>query len=124
MRRLLAVALVEAFCFPLIAPALLAGDPQSNLPACCRREGKHHCAMPAPEPGGASGAAFAGAPCLLFPSPAAIPALRSVGLANGSNAISVELAADPVARTQSETLLQISFARARQKRGPPFLPLA
>lgn len=35
-------------CVCLIAPfaALLAySDPESRLPACCRRDGKHHCAM-------------------------------------------------------------------------------
>ena len=44
MRRALATFLVAMFSLPLIAPVLLA-DTDSNLPACCRRGGQHHCAM-------------------------------------------------------------------------------
>ncbi len=45
MRRALAAMLVVLFSFPLIAPALASGPNDSQLPACCRRNGKHHCAM-------------------------------------------------------------------------------
>src|SRR5882762_4471443 len=44
MRRALASALLALFTIPLIVPALTAIS-DSNLPACCRRDGKHHCAM-------------------------------------------------------------------------------
>ncbi len=37
-----------AFSLPVILPALALGqDPESNLPACCRRNGAHHCMMSA-----------------------------------------------------------------------------
>ena len=36
----LCLCLVAPFAAPLAYP-----DPESNLPACCRRDGKHHCAM-------------------------------------------------------------------------------
>ncbi len=46
MRRLLSLVLLAVFSLPLILPALALGqDPQSNLPACCRRNGAHHCRM-------------------------------------------------------------------------------
>ncbi|HZQ45254.1 MAG TPA: hypothetical protein VFA99_18525 [Acidobacteriaceae bacterium] len=46
MRRLLSILLLAAFALPLVAPALaLAQDPDAGLPACCRRHGRHHCAM-------------------------------------------------------------------------------
>jgi hypothetical protein len=46
MRRLLSILLLAAFALPLVAPLLaLAQDPDSGLPACCRRHGQHHCMM-------------------------------------------------------------------------------
>ena len=43
MRRTLASALLVLLSFPLIAPAL--ANTASELPACCRRSGEHHCAI-------------------------------------------------------------------------------
>ncbi len=45
MRRAFAVTLVLVLSLPLIAPALASAPDESQLPACCRRNGKHHCAM-------------------------------------------------------------------------------
>jgi len=45
MRRAWAAILMVLFSYPLIAPALASGPDDSQLPACCRRNGKHHCAM-------------------------------------------------------------------------------
>ncbi len=44
MRRAPAILLVFLFSFSLIGPALFV-DAESDLPACCRRDGKHHCGM-------------------------------------------------------------------------------
>lgn len=44
MRRTISLALLIAFGWMLIAPAL-APDAEANLPPCCRRHGKHHCMM-------------------------------------------------------------------------------
>jgi len=44
MRRTLASILAAVVSFPLIAP-LLCADSDAQLPACCRRGGKHHCSM-------------------------------------------------------------------------------
>ncbi|HVV45274.1 MAG TPA: hypothetical protein VHC72_08700 [Bryobacteraceae bacterium] len=46
MRRLLASLLLVVFSLSLISPAL-ASAAKSNLPACCLRNGKHHCEMAA-----------------------------------------------------------------------------
>lgn len=43
MRRALALLLLGLFSFSLSSPFLLADQPE--LPACCRRDGKHRCAM-------------------------------------------------------------------------------
>jgi hypothetical protein len=46
VRRLLAISLLLLFSFPLVSPLLaLSANPETNLPACCRRDGKHHCQM-------------------------------------------------------------------------------
>jgi hypothetical protein len=45
MRRTWAACLVVLFSYLLIAPAFASGPDESQLPACCRRNGKHHCAM-------------------------------------------------------------------------------
>jgi hypothetical protein len=47
MRRTLALLLVALFSISLFTP-LFAADQRSNLPVCCRRDGAHHCSMPAP----------------------------------------------------------------------------
>jgi len=44
MRRALASLLLVLFSLSLIGPVLLA-DTDSNLPSCCRRDGKHGCGM-------------------------------------------------------------------------------
>jgi len=44
MRRFLAIALVLFFGIGPLAATLKAGD-DAYLPACCRRNGAHHCAM-------------------------------------------------------------------------------
>jgi hypothetical protein len=50
MYRLSAILLSAFFSFSLISPAVFAADPDASLPACCRRDGKHHCAVPADGP--------------------------------------------------------------------------
>ncbi|WP_348268731.1 hypothetical protein P8936_05775 [Edaphobacter paludis] len=46
MRRLLALSLLLLFSFPLVSPLLaLSTNSDANLPACCRRNGVHHCQM-------------------------------------------------------------------------------
>jgi hypothetical protein len=46
MRRLLSIALVALLGLPSVM-ALLPGSDEARLPACCRRDGAHHCAMSA-----------------------------------------------------------------------------
>ena len=44
MRRSISLALLLLFGLLPLTP-LFAPDSEANLPACCRRSGKHHCAM-------------------------------------------------------------------------------
>ena len=50
LRKFLAIALLAIFGLPF-ATSLFALTPKSeaNLPACCRKHGKHHCMMSAVE---------------------------------------------------------------------------
>jgi len=46
MRRLWAIALFAVLALPFVSPFFsLSSSPDTNLPACCRRDGRHHCAM-------------------------------------------------------------------------------
>lgn len=45
MRRAPAALLMLVFSLVLVSPLLISGPDDAQLPACCRRDGKHHCAM-------------------------------------------------------------------------------
>lgn len=49
LQRAAAVVLCVCFLAPLCQP-LLSPEPNAALPYCCRRNGKHHCAMLARHP--------------------------------------------------------------------------
>ncbi len=47
MRRAVSILLLALLCFPnLLSVLTQSSSDESRLPACCRRNGKHHCAMP------------------------------------------------------------------------------
>ena len=112
VRRILASLLLVLFSFSLIAPALFASDPASKLPACCRRDGKHHCAM-------TTGSGFHAAKCADFPSITAIPVSQTPGLPGLSRSTQVALVIQPANSSQSAARSLISYSQAGQKRGPP-----
>jgi hypothetical protein len=129
MRRELASLLLGLISFPLIAPLLLAST-DSDLPACCRRDGKHHCSMASgnmeasmtgedSEPGPAVDPIQP--KCPYYPATGAAPIVSSIVLPESSQAISLLLFSHPAARTQTQALNRISFSRSRQKRGPPLI---
>jgi hypothetical protein len=107
--------LLAVFSFSLIAPALLA-DEDSNLPACCRRLGEHHCVMAA-----SGGASFIQERCPHFPSGSASLAASGMAVARSSQAVFAAVLSHPAAHAQTEARYRISFSRAWQKRGPPAL---
>lgn len=128
LRRLLSVLLFGAILLPLIAPMLsVGGTAQSIVPACCRREGRHHCAMSEADRaklmGEVAGEARWGAACDMAPyRQAALGAIHLQVLASGAGGTQVAVAVgSPSAAEQAECLRRIAFDRARQKRGPPRL---
>lgn len=104
---------------PLVTP-LFARNPQSDLPACCRRSGKHHCAdhmqMPASD-----GAQFmsSGMKCPMFPVRLATPGHSPQILPTNSQAFYGAIISHPAIHAQAEISYRICWSRSQQKRGPP-----
>lgn len=124
MRRAWAAILVVLFSFPLIAPAFASGTDDSQLPACCRRNGRHHCAMEMAEvaqgniPAGLATvsekcpyAPFARGP-LMLPHSFTPSARRGIAGPAQGPALLIRAA---------EAGYRISADRTRHKRGPPQL---
>jgi hypothetical protein len=122
MRRALASFLLAVFSFPLIAPALFV-DAEANLPACCRRDGKHHCAMTMDEAAPATGVSFrtVQSRCPLYPGAPAAPVGRYVAVLRSSGAVFGAIVTHPAIHFQTEAGYRISFGRSSQKRGPPIV---
>jgi hypothetical protein len=123
VRRLSATLLLAAISFPLVAlVALASADRDSSIPACCRKDGKHKCAM-SEMSDEISGSSFrVTSRCPMFPTSGAAPVCSSSTGALVPSSDQVGEIAAPVNRSeQAELLYRISFNRSRQKRGPPSL---
>jgi hypothetical protein len=111
--------LVALFGLAPISPLVLASDADSRLPACCRRGGKHSCAMTASQPASSSGQTLQVARCRFFPPAQAIPPGRTVSLRGVSHAVFGELVSHPASRSQTEAFYRVFYSRAGQGRAPP-----
>jgi hypothetical protein len=121
LRKLLAITLLAVFGLPLVPPLLaLSATSDAGLAACCRRNGKHHCTMGAGEKAAQDAPAFC-APTEKCPyCPASIAIIHgNVFAPPMAQAIYAGLIAHPAVVPQTESKLQISRSRSRQKRGPP-----
>ena len=120
MRRALAFLLAALFSFELIAPALLASA-ASDVPACCRRNGKHHCAM-----ADGSGEAPAGpsvkaleSKCPFFPKTAAVSGYsKTVALSVAPLAGAPSLTGSAI-KTPRDNRSRTALRSLVRKRGPP-----
>jgi len=120
VRRASAISVLAAICFSLIAPLALA-DPKSTLPACCRRNGAHHCSMPEDDGAPSSGFQAVFEKCPLFPLSTAAPPCGSAAAVESSTAtFALPLSRSFLAR-ETESRPHHFFHDARQKRGPPDL---
>ena len=123
--RVLAIALLLVLAGNTALPAFFS-DPESTLPSCCRRDGKHHCAMMAmiemveqDEDAGPSWKAVQ-QKCAQFPK--SFVGVHSVPSAPPRPNVAGDLTVShPATKAQPETLYRISQSRTRQKRGPPSL---
>ncbi|SRR5216683_5210395 len=123
MRRFVAILLLLTFCSFLSAPLLAASsDPYSNLPACCRKDGKHHCMMRMMMKRDQTGTQVSNMPekCPLFPKTMlAITVQGHLFVLPTSGTFYAALRSHPACYAQTEAHYRISFDRSRQKRGPP-----
>lgn len=120
MRRLLSLVLLAAFVLPIVAPALALGqDPDAGLPACCRRHGKHHCAMLMEMMSRAHSGPQIGAVCLCYPQHLVAPVTGAHLVVFGSSPHSVLFAFACTPAVRAETHRRIARERSRHKRGPP-----
>ncbi len=117
MQRLLAILLLCNFSFLLSAPAVSAGQ-QATVPACCRRDGKHQCAM---RQSGENTLRSVGEKCPCCPL-AVIPAphVQTVLPRSVNQAAELSLA-QRAGRQQPQSRVRIPFSRSSQERGPPSL---
>jgi hypothetical protein len=124
MRRGLSLFLILFFGFGPLATALASSD-ESRLPPCCRRHGKHHCAMMMQmEAQAASGKPGFTAPmhCPLFPG-YGVPATASIDALAASPAKLPALLAKARSNVARCDTALISPVRTRAGRSPPAISL-
>ena len=118
MRRVIAATLALIFSCMLMMPAFAAST-SANLPACCRKCGKHECAMSSTGAYESANSVMAvKAKCASFPR--ATAAMETVVFGPSThNAVFAGVISHPSVSPQTEAGYRISFDRSRQKRGPP-----
>jgi hypothetical protein len=123
LRKFLSITLLALFGLPFCSPFFaISAKGESSLPACCRRNGKHHCMLTRASGEDAAGAgSMLQAPlekCPYYPASPAAFHQSQFGIAP-SQIIFAELLSHPAVHAQLESRQRISRSRSRQKRGPP-----
>jgi hypothetical protein len=122
VRRILSITLLLLVSLPLISPLLaLAAGPGANLPACCRRNGAHHCMlkMQAAETLG-SGVRLSAIPQRCPAYPAVVTPVKHGDLSfDAISLIFAEIVSHPSVKSQTQARARVALDRSRQKRGPP-----
>jgi hypothetical protein len=122
VRRLLSFTLLLLFSLPLLMPLVALGQgPESQLAACCRRAGAHHCAMSAEQLALLDGGRHFTAPqstCPMMPK-AVAPAHRENAALAVAAMFYAGITSHPAQFHQVEAWARVALDGARQKRGPP-----
>jgi len=120
VRRLLSTVLLLLFSLPLISPVLaIAAGSEANLPACCRRNGAHHC-RGLMRPTESSGPNLSATPQCCPAYPAVVTSARHGDLSfQTASLIFAEIVSHPALKLQTEARARVALDRSRQKRGPP-----
>ena len=125
VKRLLAILLLLALGLPGVAPlfALNLGDAESKLPACCRRNGAHHCNSPVAFHNG-SQTILSSQPthCPNFPGVVPLGLKASYALASISS-FEAQLVATSAVKPSISSAWNKSFSFSRLTRGPPAISL-
>ena len=118
VRRIWATLLVAVFSFALIGPATFVPTGDQKLPPCCRKTGKHHCAL-AQNHESTSGPSFQSGRCTFFPNEQTLPPIPTDGMVKVGQVILALVFSHPTPQPRTERLGGILFDRTGQKRGPP-----
>lgn len=122
MRRLISISLLLLFSLSLVSPLFAMSTADANIPACCRRDGQHHCIMLAAIAQHSTQEASAS---LQGRCPYDIAVHTAMNLPFVPDeigaAISTRIVYTSANFTQAEAPVCISFNRSHQKRGPPSL---
>jgi hypothetical protein len=130
VQRVSAVLLLVLFNFSLMA-TFAPADSESKLAECCRRAGKHHCALMgsagsigsmSQESSGPAVRPTAGK-CPYSPRGGPSSPYGKTPLPRAARTAVASLVSHPAGPAQTEARYRVSFSRVRQKRGPPS-PLA
>lgn len=122
MRRLLALSLLLLFSFPLVSPLLaLSTNSDANLPACCRRNGVHHCEMKMQRASISSHqvtVSTISTKCPFYPRPATLVRHNDARL-HASTRLLAQLVNHTTVKARSYAFVRVALDTAWQKRGPP-----
>jgi hypothetical protein len=121
MRRCLAISIAMLLSLTLVAP-LFAAPASANVPECCRRNGQHHCMGGMISDSSQRAFSMLAPPCPHCPQAITAPQAHSL-VPNRCLQAGISLFVRPAALPQTEARYRISFARSRQKRGPPVILL-
>jgi hypothetical protein len=118
MRRVWSALLLLAFSLPLIAPAFVSAPDDSKLPACCRRNGNHHCAMSMEMGNVPSRYHVVSEKCPYSPF-AHTPLMAPHAFSLNNSPAPLQTVGTAAIVREAEAGYRISTDRARHKRGPP-----
>jgi hypothetical protein len=128
VRRFFSTLLLLLFMVPLVSPLLSASTVDTNIPICCRRNGKHHCIMAAEFRSSSNNATGTTTLNLHERCPYNLTSLIAISLSFIPDSIPPAIFAGNVSNSeplnQTKTRHCLSLDRSHQKRGPPFLILS
>jgi hypothetical protein len=118
--------LLAFFLLPLLMPFFSLGS-ESTLPACCRRDGKHQCAMASLFRQSVLSASSepivrALTPACSYRARLLMPFVSRVFFVPSAQAFSVPAISYPELSLETVLLARHSEFRSHRKRGPPSLP--
>jgi len=125
VKRAFASLLLSVLGLPLLVPGWFE-TVASTIPACCRRNGKHHCTAPGDQVPGDStqnastvGLKAVHPSCPLNPNAGALPSGVTPVILSQTFSIAQVAPSTPLGGARFENLCAPSYDRSSQKRGPP-----
>jgi hypothetical protein len=122
LKRILAILLLTVFGLPFATPLFASSrTSEASVPACCRRNGKHHCTGNLAAKTDLSGTSQLRNPaekCPVAPQ-ASVPVHHETNRPSISASIFASVVSHPCGSAQTESMWRVSRDRSRPKRGPP-----